>query len=186
MNSEKEIVHILPERFRITKKRKGKKVSNQSIADEIGVSLRQFQNYVNGKRPVPNDMLMCICSKLDCSAYWLTGKSNHDTGFTTDDEKALAALMPAYTLKIALSDYIAESSKQSLNPNREYVQIRGKRIARSDHEILLKKLVAIIDFSVDQMIDMIPEKEIEPIEAEPDLQQRPSDTDFWSSLFDLP
>ena len=34
--------------------------------------------------------------------------------------------------------------------------------------------------------DMIPEKEIEPIEAEPDLQQRPSDTDFWSSLFDLP
>ena len=162
---------IVPERFKAAKK-KIEKITNEQFAEYVGVCLKQFQNYVNAKRPVQSDMLLKICARLNSSPEWITGESERDTGFSTEEEKALAALLPEYALQFALSDYIVESSKQSINPNREYVQVRGKRIKRSDHEILLNKLVAIIDFSVNQMIDMIPEIETEPIETEPDPQRR--------------
>lgn len=156
MHNNKKAVHIVPDRFKLAKKRSEKKMSNQFLADDIGVSLRQFQNYVNGKRPVPKDMLMCICSKLDCSPDWLTGESVHNIGFTTEDMKTIAALMPAYALKMALGDYIVENKRQSpFIPENNYVQISGKKLTFQEYDYLLDELNRVIDFSVDRLVNTI-------------------------------
>ena len=151
MNNSK---YIVPDRFKAAKKRISK-TTNEQFAEYVGVCLKHFQNYVNAKRPVPPDMLIKICERLNTSPEWLTGESDRDFGFSTEEEKALAALLPGYALELALSEYLVTDRRQSLHPENEYISVKGEKLSRKEFDYLTSELVKTVDYAAERIVDTI-------------------------------
>lgn len=41
----------------------------------IGVSVKTLNNYVNGRTPIPSNVLLCMCKVFGCSADYILGRT---------------------------------------------------------------------------------------------------------------
>ncbi len=79
---------------RIRLRRKGLKVSQQALAEELGVSFQQVQKYERGSNRVSSSMLVKIARRLQCTVASLVGEE----GGPVDD-----SLAPTMAVHVALA-----------------------------------------------------------------------------------
>ena len=61
---------------RLREARMIREITQQTLADEIGVALRSYQCYEQGTRQPSLSLLIKICDILDVSADWLLGRTD--------------------------------------------------------------------------------------------------------------
>ena len=62
----------------IKKRRKGKKMTQEALAEKVGVSAKQISSYENGHQYPPMDMLFKLCEVLDCDLGYLLGQEDYN------------------------------------------------------------------------------------------------------------
>ena len=82
-----EILKNTPERTERNKKRKTY-ITNQSIADEFGISRYKVDAYLRGDEPLDVLTLLKFCKKLNCEAGYILGEFDEKKRQTSDVKKA--------------------------------------------------------------------------------------------------
>lgn len=75
MNDKPELLSKM-----IKKRRKGKKMTQEALAEKVGVSAKQISSYENGHQYPPMDMLFKLCEVLDCDLGYLLGQEDYKEG----------------------------------------------------------------------------------------------------------
>ena len=75
MKKKDKKYYIDPKRFKIATENSLNNFLNKQLAVGIGVNLRQFQYYVSGEKPIPENRLRSLCGILDVTEEWLTGST---------------------------------------------------------------------------------------------------------------
>lgn len=63
---------------RLRNAREQRNISQEMLADKIGVNVTSISNYENNKTMPSSFILMCICQALEASADWLLGLKEKD------------------------------------------------------------------------------------------------------------
>ena len=82
-----EILKNTPDRTERNKKRKTY-ITNQSIADEFGISRYKVDAYLRGEEPLDVLTLLKFCKKLNCEAGYILGEFDEKKRQTSDVKKA--------------------------------------------------------------------------------------------------
>lgn len=61
----------------IKERRKKKKMTQEELAEKVGVSAKQISSYENGHQYPPMDMLFKLCKVLDCDLGYLLGQEDY-------------------------------------------------------------------------------------------------------------
>lgn len=61
----------------IRERRKKKKMTQEALAEKVGVSAKQISSYENGHQYPPMDMLFMLCEVLDCDLGYLLGQEDY-------------------------------------------------------------------------------------------------------------
>jgi transcriptional regulator with XRE-family HTH domain len=69
---------MFSERLKIARIAKG--LTQQVVADHLGIKKEAFQHYEYGKRKPPYENIIKLCRLLDVSADWLLGLSDAQGG----------------------------------------------------------------------------------------------------------
>jgi len=64
----------------IRERRKEKKITQEALAEKVGVSAKQISSYENGHQYPPMDMLFKLCEVLDCDLGYLLGQEDYKEG----------------------------------------------------------------------------------------------------------
>lgn len=64
----------------IKERRKKKKMTQEALAEKVGVSAKQISSYENGHQYPPMDMLFKLCEVLDCDLGYLLGQEDYKEG----------------------------------------------------------------------------------------------------------
>lgn len=75
---------------RIRLRRKDLKVSQERLAEDLGLTFQQIQKYERGANRVSGSMLVAIARALDTSVGWLVGEEGGLSDSTDEIIKALA------------------------------------------------------------------------------------------------
>lgn len=61
-------------------RRKEKKITQEALAEKVGVSAKQISSYENGHQYPPMDMLFKLCEVLECDLGYLLGQEDYKEG----------------------------------------------------------------------------------------------------------
>lgn len=64
----------------IKERRKKMKMTQEALAEKVGVSAKQISSYENGHQYPPMDMLFKLCEVLDCDLGYLLGQEDYKDG----------------------------------------------------------------------------------------------------------
>ena len=102
--------------------RKSKKISQEQVATDLGITLRTYQNYEYGEREISAEALYKLANFYGVTTDYLLGRG------TTDDETRLnakyRALSPQGKEAIAkIVNALADAHKTSLTPDDRYIAL---------------------------------------------------------------
>ena len=148
-----EKLYIDPERYKAQKeimKSRGRDCRDDTIREKIFVGLRQFQNYISGKRPVPGDKLIDLCRYLDTSPDWLTGQTDSYTySFEASTEE-----YRAFSLDFEKDRLLMEYLRQAGIMKGEHT-FHGVDLSQKEYRALLETMKAAVELSAKQFTENI-------------------------------
>ncbi|MCA3437098.1 MAG: helix-turn-helix transcriptional regulator [Rhodobacter sp.] len=100
--------------------RKDNKRSQAEMANLLGVSRRTYQDFENGKRAIPSDVIALIHGHFDCDLHQLFTGSPMPTPRTERASYAIAALNAFFTLQTKFGEAI------SLDQLRHYATLTAE------------------------------------------------------------
>ena len=176
--------YLVPDRFREHKKRMKKRIDcrNDVLAEKLGIQVRQFQNYISGKKPIPEDCLHALCEYMNVIPEWLTGEKDRFATLRGLQIESVQDMFEDYNKTQLLEEYLIKSGIESdydypelylkldpdtgenyldtttdgaENPYFKYREVNGVVLSYNEYQALLTELRLVIDFAADRFVKNI-------------------------------
>jgi len=175
--------YLVPDRFREHKKRMKKRIDcrNDVLAEKMGIQVRQFQNYIGGEKPIPEDCLHALCDYMNVSPRWLTGEKDEFATLRGLESEEAHLIFDDVRLSGRIEEYLVDAGTQSPdrvdlytstdpdtgklytdittdgteNPYFKYREVNGVVLSYNEYQALLTELRLVIDFAADRFVKNI-------------------------------
>ena len=115
-NVASDKLYIVPERFKQRKSELKKyriDCRDEIIASLLCIQVRQYQNYISGKKPIPKDRLNTLCEYMHVIPEWLTGKIDRFATLHGMQREEVLDLQENEEIERTLIDYLIKEGIQT-------------------------------------------------------------------------